>query len=134
MNDLSAPQRIVKWSEEWWANATPEVQVHCCTARRKNRERCKHAAISGVRVCTHHGGNAPAVKAKARQRIEETAERMPKQRLGIATDVESEAVRLAAIKDALDRAGPVAPKMVEVAIAPKPWESDLHRHHRWIES
>jgi hypothetical protein len=82
----------------------------------------KRAAISGGRVCTHHGGNAPAVKAKARQRIEEAADRMAKQLLGIATSAESEAVRLAAIRDALDRAGLVAPKTVDVAIAPKPWE------------
>ncbi|WP_261880252.1 hypothetical protein [Mycobacterium marinum] len=47
---------------------------------------------------------------------------MAKQLLGIATGAESEAVRLAAIKDALDRAGLVAPKTVDVAIAPKPWE------------
>ena len=47
---------------------------------------------------------------------------MARELLGIATGAESEAVRLAAIKDALDRAGLVAPKTVDVAIAPKPWE------------
>ena len=69
-------------------------------------------------MCTHHGGSAPAVKAKARQRIEDAANRMAKELLGTATGAESEAVRLAAIKDALDRAGLVAPKTVDVAIAP----------------
>jgi hypothetical protein len=122
MSDLSVSEPVVKWSEQWWANAKPEVQAHRCTAHRKTGDRCKRAAIAGGRVCTHHGGSAPAVKAKARQRIEDAADRMAKQLLGIATGAESEAVRLAAIKDALDRAGLVAPKTVDVAIAPKPWE------------
>lgn len=34
----------------------------------------------------------------------------------------SDAVKLAAIRDALDRAGLGAPKTIDVAIAPKPWE------------
>ena len=68
MRDLSTSEPVVKWSEQWWAHAKPEVAAHRCTAHRKNGDRCKRAAIDGGRVCTHHGGNAPAVKAKARQR------------------------------------------------------------------
>ena len=86
MSDLSAPEPVVKWSEEWWANAKPEVQAHRCTAHRKNGDRCKRAAIQGGRVCTHHGGNAPAVKAKARQRIEDAADRMARELLKMAVD------------------------------------------------
>src|SRR3974377_2224103 len=106
MNDLSAPKPIVKWSEQWWANAKPEVQAHRCTAHRKTGDRCKRAAIAGGRGCPHHGGNAPAVKAKARQRIEDTADRMAHELLKMAVDENvSDAVKLAAIRDALDRAG-----------------------------
>ena len=123
MSDLSAHQPIVKWSEQWWANAKPEVQAHRCTAHRKNGDRCKRAAINGGRVCTHHGGNAPAVKAKARQRIEDAADRMARELLKMAVDENvSDAVKLAAIRDALDRAGLSAKTAVSVAIAPKPWE------------
>ena len=123
MNDLSAPQPVVKWSEEWWANAKPEVQAHRCTAHRKNGDRCKRAAIQGGRVCTHHGGSAPAVRAKARQRIEDAADRMARELLKMAVDESvSDAVKLAAIRDALDRAGLSANTSVSVAIGAKPWE------------
>jgi hypothetical protein len=103
MDDLSAPEPVVKWSEEWWTHAKPEVQAHRCTAHRKNGDRCKRAAIQGGRVCTHHGGNAPAVKAKARQRIEDAADRMARELLKMAVDDNvSDAVKLAAIKEELN--------------------------------
>lgn len=47
-----------------------------CTAHRKNGARCQLAAIHGGTVCHKHGGSAPQVKRKARQRIEETVERL----------------------------------------------------------
>ena len=106
MSDLSTPGPVVKWSEQWWANAKPEVPAHRCAAHRKNGDRCKRAAIDGGRVCTHHGGNAPAVKAKARQRLEDAADRMARELLKMAVDENvSDAVKLAAIRDALDQAG-----------------------------
>jgi hypothetical protein len=104
MSDLSAPEPVVKWSEEWWVNAKPVVQAHRCTALRKNGDRCKRAAIQGGGVCTHHGGSAPAVKAKARQQIEDAADRMARELLKMAVDENvSDAVKLAVIRDALDR-------------------------------
>src|SRR6516162_809186 len=134
MNDLSAPEPVIKWSEEWWAKAKPEVRAHRCTAHRKNGDRCKRAAIQGGRVCTHHGGSAPAVKAKARQRLEDAADRMAHELLKMAVDENvSDAVKLAAIRDALDRAGLSARTAVSVAIAPKPWEQifeDISRDSR----
>ena len=123
MNDLSAPQPVVKWSEQWWANAKPEVQAHRCAAHRKNGDRCKRAAINGGRVCTHHGGSAPAVRAKARQRIEDAADRMARELLKMAVDENvSDAVKLAAIRDALDRAGLSARTAVSVEVGLRPFE------------
>jgi hypothetical protein len=48
---------------------------------------------------------------------------MARELLGIATGAESEAVKLAAVKDALDRAGLGAKAALELSVAePKPWE------------
>jgi hypothetical protein len=66
---------------------------------------------------------APQVIAKARERIALATDTMAAKLLGIATSAESEAVRLAAIKDALDRGGITAKQAVELSAAaePKPY-------------
>jgi hypothetical protein len=66
------------------------------------------------------------VKRKAQQRIEESADRMAKELLGIAIGAASEAVKLAAVKDALDRAGLGAKQALELSPKPlAPWEEIL---------
>ena len=91
-----------------------------CTAHRQDGQPCRRYAARGANVCRVHGGAAPQVVAKARERLALAADRMARELLGIATGAESEAVKLAAVKDALDRAGLGA--KTEVALAVKPWE------------
>ncbi|MEZ0354094.1 hypothetical protein [Mycobacterium sp. pR1184] len=80
-------------------------------------------AARGANVCRVHGGAAPQVVAKARERLALAADRMARELLGIAAGAESEAVKLAAVKDALDRAGLSAKQSVELsAKEPEPWE------------
>lgn len=106
---------------DWSISNVPDRQ---CTAHKRNGDRCKNAAIRGGAVCGWHGGRAPAVKAKARLRLELAADRMAKALLGIATDTNvPESVRLAAVKDALDRAGLKPATTVDLEVSAKPWEA-----------
>lgn len=94
-----------------------------CQARRSNGEPCRRYAYVGATVCGHHGGKAPQVKRRARQRIDEAADRMAKALLGIAESAESEAVKLRAIIEALDRAGLTPRTAVDVTLGePAPWQ------------
>lgn len=122
MTDLSKTGPIDRWAR----SAHPERR---CTAHRKNGDRCKNSARIGTNVCDFHGAKAPQVKRKARQRIEEAADRMACELLKMAIDDGvADSVKLAAIRDALDRAGLSAKTAVEVEVGPpKPYEAILDR-------
>jgi hypothetical protein len=112
MTDLSRSEPIDRWAR----SAHPGRR---CTAHRKNGDQCKNAARLGTNVCDFHGAKPPQVKRKARQRIEEAADRMAYELLKIATDDNvADSVKLAAIRDALDRAGLAAKTAVEVEVGP----------------
>lgn len=98
-----------------------------CAAHKTNGDPCRKQALAGTTVCRTHGGATRHVKAKARVRLEMAADRMAKELLGIAVSEDaSDAVKLAAIRDALDRAGLSAKTAVEVKVEPsKPWEDIL---------
>jgi hypothetical protein len=109
----------IEAQRDWPHGPTPERR---CVAH-KNGEQCKNAAIKGATVCRFHGGAAPHVKRAARARLENAADLMAKQLLGIAIGAESEAVKLAAIRDALDRAGLRPPSEVVLSQGEtKPYE------------
>lgn len=92
-----------------------------CTAHRKNGDRCQRPPIKGGTVCYHHGGAAKQVREAAQRRLANSADRMAALLLKIAEDkAVPHAVRLAAVKDALDRAGLTAKTAIEVEL--KPWE------------
>lgn len=113
MSDLSDDEAIE------WDRGNPARR---CVAHKKNGQQCRRWAIRGGTVCTHHGGRAPAVKAKARQRLDEAADRMARALLDIAISAESESVRLAATRDALDRSGITAKSAAELPREPQAWE------------
>lgn len=120
MTDLSNAGPIDRWER----SAHPERR---CTAHKKDGDRCKNAARRGTTVCDFHGAKAPQVKAKARQRLEEAADRMACELLRMAGDDNvADSVKLAAIRDALDRAGLAARTAVAVEVGPpKPYEQIL---------
>src|SRR6476469_5619601 len=105
---------------DWSISDVPERQ---CTAHKRNGDRCKNAAIRGGNVCGYHGGNAPAVKAKSRLRLEMASDRLARQLLNMTSDPNvADPVKLAAIKDALDRSGLAAKTAVSVEVGVKPFE------------
>lgn len=85
-----------------------------CTAHSKRTgEPCQRPAIKGGTVCHQHGGGAPQVKDKARQRLLEAVDPLMAELIRLALHGDSESVRVAATKDALDRAGLGAKQVIE---------------------
>lgn len=124
MSELSASKPIVKWSEQWWANAKPETQARRCRAHRKSGERCKRLSLSGQRVCSHHGGRARHSVEAARRRMMENADPAVKRLTEIAYDPKQSAeIRLKATLAIIDRAGLSPRQAMEIEVGPpKPYE------------
>lgn len=105
------PEELVIETER--EKVRPEVAATgntLCTARRRNGKKCGNYAIWGGTVCRKHGGAAPQVVAKAKQRLMEAAGGAASNIIKMQEDKRiPAAVRLAASKDVLDRAG-VTPK------------------------
>lgn len=96
-----------------------------CIGHLKNGNRCKRSPIKGATVCRVHGGAAPQVRAKAQQRLMEGVLPLLAKLYQLATDEKvPPAVRLAAIKDFLDRAGLNSKTTLEVEVH-EPWRELL---------
>ena len=117
------PTGYRRWSEEWWENRKPGVKEHRCTAHRRTGEQCRNPAILGATVCRFHGGAAKQVVHAARVRLQNAADKMARELLGMATDPNvSDSVKITAIRDALDRAGLKPVTAVDLDASKKPWE------------
>lgn len=102
------------------AGLLPSGQL--CSARSsRTGEPCQRPPITGASVCYHHGGAAPQVVAAARRRLMGASNNVSVLLLKIAEDEKTPpAVRLAAIKDVLDRAGVTVKQEVEITV--QPWQ------------
>lgn len=106
-------------------------EAQCAARSKQSGERCKKSPMPGSNVCRVHGGSAPQVKAAARRRLEEASERMAERLLGLAENTLDDGtkvgayVQLGAVTAALDRAGIVEQKQLNVEVTAKPYESLL---------
>ena len=83
--------------------ARPNPMARQCTATAKSTgKRCTHPPIHGGSVCRFHGGAAPQVIKKARERLADLVDPAIG-RLKVLVNAEDERVALAAAKDILDR-------------------------------
>lgn len=88
----------IRWTEAWWAQATPQVQARRCVAHRKNGNRCRRAAINGATVCRTHGGATRHIRNAAKVRLQNAADLMARELLKMATDDHvSDAVKLSGL-------------------------------------
>lgn len=77
-----------------------------CTAKSKQGNRlCKQHAIPGGTVCHYHGGGAPQVKAKARERLAALVDPAITTLGRLVSQSDNDHIALAASKDVLDRTG-----------------------------
>lgn len=92
-----------------------------CGAKTSDGDPCKNPPMLGGKRCRMHGGAAPQVKAKAQERLLEGVPKMLRMLKQLASDEAiPPAVRLAAIKDWLDRAG--IDRKIEVEVTSSSFE------------
>lgn len=102
------------------------VESRQCTARKKDGTPCKRPPIKGGTVCMSHGGAAPQVRRKANERLLQGVPKMLTELKRLATDESMPAnVRLAAVRDWLDRAGVGEAMKAELTVNAAPWEAML---------
>lgn len=88
-----------------------------CTAHNTEGQPCGNYPIKGATVCRYHGGSAPQVREKAMARILAAADPVAEEMIRIALEGESEAVRVRALADLLDRAGVGEARKLAVELA-----------------
>ena len=84
---------------------TALAPVVVCSAHAKTGSPCKQPCIPGGTVCRFHGGSAPQVREAARKRLLELVPMALQTLQAMASGASSEAVRVRAAIDLLDRAG-----------------------------
>ena len=102
-----------------------------CSATNREGQPCRKYSMRGQAVCRSHGGASPQAKAKAARMVELAEMRLRglapvavAELEALVTSASSEAVRLAAARDLVDRSVGRATERIQVAAAitvKKPW-------------
>ncbi len=86
-------------------------------------ERSSRLRLSRDRDHRVRRGAAPQVRRKAEERLLRYSDVLVRELLSIATSADNEAVRLAAVRDALDRIGLGRAREIDIVV--KPWEKNI---------
>lgn len=81
------------------------LERRCKAVSSRTGEPCRRWAILGGRVCPTHGGSIKRVKQSAQQRLAEMVDPALTSLAELVESADSDGIKLAAIKDVLDRAG-----------------------------
>src|SRR4051794_22299579 len=88
-----------------------------CVARKRDGTPCRGRPLDGANVCRMHGGAAPQVRRKAQERLALASDIVVVKLLALAFDANTpDAVKLAAMKDVLDRAQVSGKTTIEVEV------------------
>ena len=107
----------------------PATYLRCRAHSARDGRPCNNRPILGGVVCRIHGGSAPQVKKSARERLDEMVDPAIMELRRLIESADSDAVKLAAVKDVLDRAGYKPREKVDLnvqtvkAIDSQAWES-----------
>lgn len=113
---------VAMYSEEWWASDAARGKTRCKATARHGEGRCRKAVALGSLVCRKHGGAAPQVIRKARERLALAADDAASSLIAMIQSPNTPpAVKLGAVRDLLDRADITAKTQVEIEI--KPWQA-----------
>ena len=108
-------------SEGWWT-AGGKPGVRRCGAMRPSGTQCKREVEMGSVVCDQHGGLAPQVQRRAKERLIVHADRVVENLLRLIDDPETPMhLRIKVMQDWLDRAG--VDKSQTVTIGTDPLEA-----------
>lgn len=135
---MSRPEPVLEIPESW-TRATldapvPVVRCHYIFPDSHDRpgEQCKRWSLRGTRVCQKHGGRLPDVRKHAAAVLEDARMRL----LGLADKgvdtleelmdtAQSEAVRLGAVKEILDRGGVRGGTEIDVNVTAEQSSADI---------
>lgn len=91
--------------------------VRCSAKSKRSGVQCNNARMLGQTVCRMHGGATQASRAKGRERLLEAVDPLYAELVRLALNpAKDDAVKLAAIRDALDRAGETAQQDIKVKV------------------
>lgn len=112
------PGRKKSHSEQWWTSGA-KPGVRRCSVMKPSGDQCRRVAEPGSVVCDNHGGLAPQVQRRAKERLAVVSESIVEQMLAWLYDPAVPlALKVKIATDVLDRAGVDKTAKIVVGVDP----------------